>query len=279
MAVSWAREEGWNPGLDDLAAFFAADPNGFFMGFLDGEPVSSISVVRYGLEYGFLGFYIVAPDHRGSGIGIATWNRGIDYLEGRTIGLDGVVDQQDNYRASEFVYAGRNVRYSGLPRGLPNALTARNDEATIVASSDALLPGLNAYDSTFFPHGRAAFLRAWTQPSSNVQRQTWAYLIDGEVLGYVTKRKCAVGYKIGPLLADNEQIAEALLIRAAATLGPNDQLTIDVPDANIEAVRLAKRFGMQPVFETARMYRLAGAQTVPGLPIDRTFGVTTYELG
>jgi hypothetical protein len=38
---------------------------------------------------------------------------------------------------------------------------------------------------------------------------------------------------------------------------------------------LAKRRGLSPVFETARMYR--GAP--PTLPLDRIFGTTTLELG
>ena len=34
-AVDWAAE-GWNPGLDDLAAFYNSDPEGFLMGWRDG---------------------------------------------------------------------------------------------------------------------------------------------------------------------------------------------------------------------------------------------------
>lgn len=45
-AVDWAAAAGWNPGLVDLAAFFTADPEGFLMGWRDGAPVASISVVR-----------------------------------------------------------------------------------------------------------------------------------------------------------------------------------------------------------------------------------------
>ena len=75
LALAWAAEEGWNPGPHDAAAFWAADPGGFWLGELDGSPVASISVVRYGAEYGFLGCYIVRPEHRGGGLGLALWQR------------------------------------------------------------------------------------------------------------------------------------------------------------------------------------------------------------
>jgi hypothetical protein len=35
------------------------------------------------------------------------------------------------------------------------------------------------------------------------------------------------------------------------------------------------RHGLAPVFETARMYR----GPAPALPLDRTFAITTLELG
>ena len=59
LAIGWARDEGWNPGLHDATPFHAADPEGFLVGVLDGRPISSISVVRYGQTFGFLGLYIV----------------------------------------------------------------------------------------------------------------------------------------------------------------------------------------------------------------------------
>jgi hypothetical protein len=44
-ALSWARDEGWNPGLDDAGAFYAQDPGGFLMGWLGTVRVGCISVV------------------------------------------------------------------------------------------------------------------------------------------------------------------------------------------------------------------------------------------
>ena len=50
---------------------------------------------------------------------------------------------------------------------------------------------------------------------------------------------------------------------------------LDPPEPNGPAVALAKRYGLEPVFETARMYRGA----VPELPLEKIFGITTFELG
>jgi phosphoglycolate phosphatase-like HAD superfamily hydrolase len=48
-----------------------------------------------------------------------------------------------------------------------------------------------------------------------------------------------------------------------------------VPEPNAAAVALAERHGLQPVFETARMYR----GPAPSEPLTRIYGVTTFELG
>ena len=271
IAVEWAAAEGWNPGLDDLPAFHAADPGGFFLGWIDGRPVSSISVVRYGPGFGFLGFYIVRPEHRGSGAGLATWNHGMAYLaDCTTVGLDGVVAQQANYRKSGFVLAGRNVRHSGVPV-LP---AGDGPGAAIRAATADALPALLTYDRAFFAGPREAFTRAWALPGPGVRRTA---LIDdpgGALAGYGVIRACRSGHKIGPLFADDAATAEALFIDLCRTV-PGEAVSLDTPEDNSAAVALAERCGLEPVFETARMYRGPAQE----LPIPRTFGITTFELG
>src|SRR5262249_20681850 len=113
IAVDWAAAEGWNPGLADDACFAAADPDGFFIGELDGAPVATVSCVNYGNRFAFLGFYIVRKDLRGRGYGLRIWNAAIAHAGARVIGLDGVTAQQQNYRKSGFALAYANVRYGG----------------------------------------------------------------------------------------------------------------------------------------------------------------------
>src|SRR3954469_12874432 len=91
LAVEWAAQEGWNPGLHDAESFHAADSGGFRIGTLGGQPVASISVVKYGERFAFLGLYIVLPQFRGKGHGWRLWQDGMATLAGRQVGLDGVV--------------------------------------------------------------------------------------------------------------------------------------------------------------------------------------------
>lgn len=270
IAIDWAAAEGWNPGLDDLPVFHQTDPAGFLMGYIDGRPVSSISVVRYGANYGFLGFYIVAPEHRGKGVGIATWNAGLAHLGGRTVGLDGVIAQQDNYRKSGFVLAGRNIRYSGRAGVMPDGM---NNTVRPLAMGD--LDAIAAYDRSFFPAPRDRFVKSWSMPKEGARREGLVYIADGAITGYGVIRECRSGCKIGPLFADDEAIAEALFVALCRKVPPGTDVSLDVPEANKAAVRMAENAGMSPAFETARMYK----GTAPELPSDGVYGITTFELG
>lgn len=271
VAISWARDEGWNPGIADLEAFYAADPSGFLMGYVDGKPVSSISVVRYGDDHGFLGVYIVHPDGRGKGFGMATWKAGMAHLGNRTVGLDGVVVQQDNYRKSGFELVGRNIRFTGVPKLAKPARSGVTAEAARAEHSDQI----ERLDRICFGAPRPAFLQSWVFAAPAAGRKTFVVVENGDVSGYATIRKCIQGYKIGPLFAQTQQAAEVLFQACCDEVEPGSAITLDVPEANQQAVKIAEGAGLAPVFETARMYR----GSAPDLSWSNIFGVTSFELG
>lgn len=92
--------------------------------------------------------------------------------------------------------------------------------------------------------------------------------------GYGVVRPCTTGFKVGPLFADSKEIAEELFSELARHAGKNN-VFVDIPEPNQQAIDLARRNGMKKVFETARMYN----KVVPNLPMSRIYGVTTLELG
>lgn len=266
ITIDWAAKEGWNPGLHDADCYYHTDPNGFFIGLLDGKPISTLSVVKYSASFGFLGFYIVHPDYRRQGYGLKIWKSGIQYLYGSNIGLDGVVEQQENYKKFGFKLAYRNIRfeYAGGDDVFANA--------DVIDLSTLPFNTVELYTCPFFPEKRAAFLKSWiNQPDCHAL----GIIQNDRLAGYGVIRKAQNGYKIGPLYADSPELANAIfasLIQAVDFLQP---VYLDIPEVNHEALKLAERYRMEKVFETARMY----TGESPSLPLDRIYGVTSFEVG
>jgi hypothetical protein len=264
LAGEWAAAEGWNPGLRDHDLFAAVDPHGFHLGELDRAPASTISVVNYDDSFSFLGFYIVRPDLRGRGYGLRTWRAAIAHAGSRTIGLDGVVNQQENYRKSGFALAHRNIRFGGMAPAPPPA-------SGLVNLEDLPFAVVEADDATVYAAPRASFLKAWINAPGHRGR---ALIRDGRLAAWGVIRPCRKGHKIGPLIADDRPAAEAVFGALIASAG-GGEVFLDVMEPNRDAVALAKAWRLEPVFETARMY------TGPLRPVAhaRIFGITTFELG
>jgi len=265
IAVNWAAVEGWNPGLADDACFASVDPEGFLIGELNGAPAATVSCVNYSASFAFLGFYIVRGDLRGRGYGLRIWDAAIAHAGPRVIGLDGVVAQQQNYKKSGFKFAYANVRYGGTVAA-PDV-----QRADVIAMAEVPLALVEAYDATVFPAPRTAFLRAWISSPGHVGR---ALVRDGQLAAWGVIRRCRKGNKIGPLVADDRDAAEAVLAALLTSAG-SGEIFLDVPSVNRDALALAQNLGLAPVFETARMY----TGPMPPLRLERVFGVTTLELG
>lgn len=267
LAIDWAAAEGWNPGRNDAECFYAADPRGFFMGEVDGRAVGCISAVAYGDSFGFIGLFLVQREFRGHEIGPRLGHEAMSYLSGRNIGQDGVLAKVPIYGKLGFHLAYSNARYKGVGiAGKPAAGGRIVDLATVPFEA------LAAFDRRYFPAPRDAFLRAWiAQPGARVLA---ALGPRGDISGYGVLRPCRVGFKIGPLFADDAATAEALFLDLASTAG-GAPVFLDIPEPNPSAVDLVTRYRMEKVFATARMYT-AGA---PELDVNGIFGVTSFELG
>ncbi|MEM6891439.1 MAG: GNAT family N-acetyltransferase [Pseudomonadota bacterium] len=262
VVLGWAADEGWNPGLDDADAFYAADPQGFFVKTDREKPVGAISVVNHTVGFAFLGLYIVAPQWRGQGVGFGLWQHAISHAGERTIGLDGVPAQQANYEASGFVRASSNIRYTGRIEGWSDEDTRDAQTVDIATLVDVEAAQSGAH--------KAGYLTAWFQNTPN--RRTLILENAGAVAGFCTVRKCFNGAKVGPLWTRTAAQAERLMRHAATVFGP--VVSIDVSADSQGLTQLCKDLGLTPGFDTARMYR--GPFDPPQTDF---FAVTSLELG
>ncbi|WP_299705599.1 GNAT family N-acetyltransferase [uncultured Tateyamaria sp.] len=263
LILDWAGDEGWNPGLDDAEAFFAADRDGFFVAVdRDDTPIAAISVVNHTPDFAFLGLYIVRPAYRGRGIGFGLWAHAMQHAKHRTVGLDGVEAQQQNYRASGFVHAGGTTRFTGHLPG------QHDPDIRRIRSGD--IPALIQMEAEASGVAKPTYLQAWFSGAST--RTTIVLEDKGVIGGFCTVRSCRSGAKIGPLVAADTGMAYRLIAHAATTFdGP---VTLDVPETSAGLADLCERFGLEAGFKTARMYR--GSSPARNHP---TYAVTSLELG
>lgn len=262
-ALDWAAEEGWNPGLEDLGVFHATDPSGFFCAELGGKMAAAISVVNHSPTLAFLGLYLCAPAYRGQGIAHALWLHALRHAGDRTVGLDGVPAQQENYRKSGFVLAGQTRRYAGrLHAGHGKGVTS---------ASAADHPLLMELERRACGYAKPAFCAAWLEPAQS--RYTLVHRINGAPDGFLTLRRCREGWKIGPLCAPDLQVASTLL-EAAAQHTEDEPVMIDLPQGSAPLAAHCLEMGLEQMFHTARMYRGPAPLPGPGL-----HAVATLELG
>ena len=264
LFFEWANREGWNPGRFDGPCFHDADPQGMLLAEVGGEPVATISGVRYSDDFGFVGQYIAKPEFRGRGFGLRLWTAGMARLANCNVGLDGVLDQVANYEKSGFRFSHHHIRYGGNLTGKSVPGLVRLDAVPVA--------GVLAYDRGCFPAVREAFLRSWlAQPES----MALGLLRAGELTGFGIARRAVEGFKIGPLFADDAPGAESLLRGLAKEVG--GPVVIDVPEtsAHPSAEALVQKLGLTEVFRCARMY----TRGRPALTDHKVFGITSLELG
>jgi hypothetical protein len=127
------------------------------------------------------------------------------------------------------------------------------------------------YDAMIFPAPRTNFLRCWIEQPNGA---ALGVLNNRRLIGYGVIRPCRLGFKIGPLFANDPETAGALF-RGLASRASDQSIFLDTPEINPAAIELASRHQMRPVFETARMY----TKRPPATRMDYCFGVTTFELG
>ncbi len=263
-AIHWAGNEGWNPGLHDAETFFAADNSGFFKGVLAGEVVATGSAIIYDDTYAFCGLYIVAPDHRGKGYGLELTKARLTYCGDRNVGIDGVLENVRIYERIGYEAFYENCRYQKTA----NAAHIAPEIRTIKRSD---FSAVKTYDRQCFPAARDAFLEAWLWQADG---RAIGFFEDGTLKGYALRRKCLEGHKVGPLFADNADVAVALFDSLQGDI-EGELIILDTPKNNAESINLAKSQHMEKIFATARMYQ----KGLPAIDAGKIFGITTFELG
>ena len=277
---------GFKPGALDYASFFASDETGFFVGELDGQVLSCISVVKHSASYAFVGHYIVDKQYRGLGYELRTWKTAMASVkEDCNVGLNAVLEVEPVYEKSGFKRAWCTQRFgfkASEAASIFSGISQSSLEANIQPTSEAQFHDLLEYDTSIQSFSRPQFLEKWIYaPNSHAFT---AINDEGSVVGYIVVRRILHpedGWRMGPLFADNSKIARSLyqaVFTKVAEVDPTGVIDTDVPCGDLfdpGTTQIPKDLSGTPIFTCARMY----TKGVPSsMQLKKIFVVTALEI-
>jgi GNAT superfamily N-acetyltransferase len=267
-ALRLSEQAGWNQVADDWRLMLRDDAA---IG-LDAPPVIAPALtVPLGARLAWISMVLVDAAWRRQGLGTRLLRRCIADLSAR-----GVIAGLDATPAGRLVYAplGFQPLY-GLSRLIVEPVAALDAPpppgVTLrpVAASD--IAPLAAWDEARTFMQRGALL-------ADLQRRlpeaAWLALRDGALVGCVLGRDGRLSNQLGPVLADDADVARALIARALARTGR--AAILDVPDPHAPLQTWLHAHGAVTQRGYTRML-LGAPATLP--PPERLFAIAGPELG
>ena len=269
FGLSLSRVAQWNQVLADWQMYLDASKQASFIAMHNGKKVGTVTSINYGNIFSWVGMVLVDPSLRRCGVGSRLLNKAIELCrEHGAVGLDATPDGQklyktlgfkDHCRLSRMVVAStsKNLPKSGL-------------ECSTLAPAD--LKNVIAYDSNIFGAERGHVL---THLHQNNKRYSFVYKQDGKICGYCMGRSGHDFEQVGPIVADNDEIAQALLLRALK-MSRKKSVLIDCVDDKDDFYQLLNSLGFELQRPFVRMF-LGGVPK--GIKMHRQFAISGPELG
>lgn len=287
---TWVLELNWTPTQYGVEPFAEMDKKGYYMLFKNGEPIASLAAVTYPeLRVAYLGLYIVNNQYLGKKYSKILWDAVIPELNGQgyNLGLNAspwvVPANVEFYNKLGFHQIGLDEVWR-LEKGNDKELEFELPEhAEIVPFTPEYQQQLVEYDAHVFGQERAKFIFDWaTKPET----LSYVYLQNDKVAGFVVASARVVGtakegeptgYRMGPLYADDKNIAKALLATVIKHSLNNRPLMLDVPANNIEGLKtLLTEAGFALFFKSAKMY--TKPEAVVSRQDEKVFGITSLTI-
>jgi GNAT superfamily N-acetyltransferase len=269
-AEALVREAGWNQVAADWEIFRALGT--VYAARAGGRVVATAATLPYG-EFAWISMVLVTGEQRRRGLGTRLLKRCIAALNdaGRVPVLDATPDGRPLYRALGFEEAwgfhrlGRR-EVQPVPAGLPLP-----GGATIRPIADADWGGICAYDAAVFGADRGALLQHLRGRLPAAERVVYR---GDRIAGFMLGRDGRSAAQIGPLVAEDDATAQALLARAIPAI--DSPVYIDLADIKTEIRGWLARCGFAAQRPLTRMlYRRATSFDDTA----RTFAVVGPEFG
>lgn len=260
---------GWNQTESDWRFFIEFCPQGCFAAVHNGAIIGTATALAYENQLAWIGLVLVDPAFRRLGIGRLLMETAIESARQsvRVIKLDATPDGKKLYDKLGFV--DECLIHRMVCRACP---TLPVPSQTVEAINRETLAEIAPVDTGWFGVNRAPVLRALRENSPDV---AWCLRRQGRIVGYCLGRKGMNFHHIGPLMAENESDAMALLSAAAQSLA-GQAVVLDVMAAHSGFLSTLTKTGFTSQRTLMRM--TLGENLYPGQP-KHCFAIAGPELG
>lgn len=266
------REARWNQLAADWRMFIELG-RVYAAHTADGRIIATTATLPYGDRFAWISMVLVKGEYRRHGLATRLMRQAMDELarQGRIPILDATPDGRAVYRRLGFEDSWGFARLIRRERPPAAGTYPGPADVTVRPAGDRDWEALCAYDAAAFGADRGAVLAGLRGrlPAAELVAER-----AGRIVGFALGRDGALAAQIGPLIADDEAIATALLARALDGLeGP---LFVDLADSKQELRSFLDARGFASVRPFTRM--LYGSSTRFDDPV-RTFAVIGPEFG
>lgn len=266
-ALRFTQQQGWSHRLEDWE-FHARLGRGWAACEHGSELVGTAAWWPWGADVGTIGFVLVRQDRQGQGIGARLMDVVLEDAGARSLRLVATRAGLGTYRRLGFIEQDAILQCQGELARVP--MSASPHGVSLRAVTDADLDVLCALDAQAFGASRERLIHAIHATGTGGLVATR----DGVVAGFALQRLSGRGTVLGPIVADDESLAIAL-VSALAARG-SGFTRADIP-ADASALRLClASAGMPVVDEYPCMTRGQPRAHTTGA---RTFGLASQALG
>jgi Acetyltransferase (GNAT) domain len=242
----------------------------------DRTLIASCLIMPYGGRIGWIAMVLTSASHRRQGLATANLRLAIERCaaKGLIAGLDATPAGREVYAPQGFEDALLLRRLVARKPSIPRE-AARAASIRLFRTADDL-DRAGGLDAAVFGAGRRRLLTHLREsaPARALLAQSRGRLTHGKLMGFVLARPGRQSLHIGPLVAEDDGVARALLGHALADGG--GPVSIDVPTANESFLAFLAAAGFSPARPFTRMYR--GATGLVG-DFKRCYAIAGPEFG
>jgi GNAT superfamily N-acetyltransferase len=260
-----STEAGWNQVADDWRFMLGA---GTSYGFADGDHLVASGLTVEFAYFGWISMILVTAPYRRRGLATQLMGHCVDALASRRLvpALDASPDGREVYRRLGFRDVGNSTRLVGTL-----AREVKHTASDIFKLTAAELPEIAAFDAESSGTDRTTLLhhlwQRYPAAAYGARRQD-------RIAGFVLARPGRMSAQIGPLVAEDDELAADLLARAGSAIdGP---VCFDLFDQRRAVRAWLDRRGFRPVTRFIRMV-LGGTEIFPS--DHRVYIIAGPELG